>query len=85
MGVVVANGFVILLFEGAVGLVLDDRDLGDGENGDLDSFLKPSFFKLKGILSLGDVVCEQKVGVGESTIVIVKWAFGEVDQTGRSG
>lgn len=54
--------------------ILDDRDLGAGENDAFDSFLKPKvFFRLKGILSRGEAafVCEQKVGVGESTIVIV--------------
>jgi hypothetical protein len=85
VGVVVANGFVILFdAAGAVGDTLDEGDLVDGENDggndggndgvndDLESFLEPNFFKLKGMLSLEDVlVCEQNVGAGEITILTV--------------
>jgi hypothetical protein len=81
VGVVVANGFVMLFdAAGAVGDTLDEGDLVDGENDggndgvndDLESFLEPNFFKLKGMLSLEDVlVCEQNVGAGEITILNV--------------
>lgn len=56
---------------GADGDVLDESDL-DAKVDDLDSFLEPNFLKLKGMVSLEDVlVCEQNVGAGERTILCV--------------
>lgn len=73
MGVVVANGFVILLFvTGADGDNLDARDLFEDDVDALDSFFEPKFFKLKGMLNFEDVlVCEQNVGVRASTILLL--------------
>jgi hypothetical protein len=69
VGVVVVNGFVMLLFAaGNAEAALDERDLDDTD--DLESRLETSFRKLKGILCTEDVLdCEQKVGVVERTIL----------------
>ncbi len=69
---VVAKGFVILLLvAGTDGDMLDESALVDDMN-DLDSFLDPNFFKLKGILYFEDVlVCELNVGAGEIAILCV--------------
>jgi hypothetical protein len=71
VGVVLANGFVILLFDtGAAGEILDERDLANDGTDDLDSFLDTNLFKLKGILSFEEVlICEQNVGAGEIDIL----------------
>jgi hypothetical protein len=70
VGVVVANGFVILLLDtGAAGEIPDERDLANDGIDDLDSFLDTNLFKLKGILSFEEVlICEQNVGAGEIAI-----------------
>jgi hypothetical protein len=71
VGVVIANGFVMLPFDaGGAGDALDERALD--EMDDLESLLETNFLKLKGILRKEDVlVCEQNVGVGERTILSV--------------
>lgn len=74
VGVVVAKGLVILLMAAGAGEdTLEEKDLAaaDDDNiDDLDSFLEPNFFKLKGILYFEEVlVCEQNVGAGEMVIL----------------
>jgi hypothetical protein len=86
VGVVVVKGFVILLFVSGAGEdILDEKDLGVNKIDDLDSFWEVNLFKfkLKGLLSFGDVLaCEQKVGAGERTILIEFWLLSPLQKVG---
>lgn len=78
VGVVVGNGFVVLLFAtaGDDGDILEERDRDDG-NDDLGSFFEVNRLRLKGmLLSLEDVlICEQKVGAGERVAIVSKLCY----------
>lgn len=69
VGVVVANGFVILLLvTRATGDILVGGDVDDMD--DLDSFFEVNRLKLKGMLgNLEGVLIEQKVGAGERVAI----------------